>query len=168
MGSWIKRIRGAIGVGLTWSVVWGLFGGIVGLVMGFPEFGLDVAIFFAWRDAAMGFLGGATFATVLRLTEGRRRFDELRLSRFAAWGGLGGGLIGIGYLGAWWLFGGVAVDAAAIPWLTIPTLLGAGSAAGSLALARATEDGRLLDSRTESAEVGLTSDEKRRLLGDPT
>lgn len=166
MRSWLKRIRATIGVGLTWAAVWGMFGWLLGLFMGFPEFGFDVAIFFAWRDAALGFVGGATFASVLRLAEGRRRFDELRLPRFAAWGGLGGFLIGAGYLGAWWLLSGVGVDVASVQWLATPTLLGAGSAAGSLAIARVAEDRQLLKEGEETADIGLSPDEKRKLLGD--
>jgi len=166
MKDWLKRIRGAFGVGLTWAAVWGTFGAVLGTIMGFPEFGFEVAIFFGWRDAAMGFVGGATFASLLRLTEGRHRFDELRIPRFAAWGGLGGFLIGAGYLGAWWLLGGVGPDAAAVQWLATPTLLGAASASGSLALARSADDKQLLDEGAETAGIGLSPDERRSLLGD--
>lgn len=154
----LKRIRGALGVGLTWAAVWGMFGAVLGIVMGFPEFGFDVALFFAWRDAGMGFVGGATFASLLRLAEGRRRFDELRLPRFAAWGGLGGFIIGAGYLGAWWLLSGIGPDAAAVQWLATPTLLGAASASGSLALARAADETQLLEEGAETAGIGLSPD----------
>jgi hypothetical protein len=43
--------------------------------------------------------------------------------------------------------------------------LGAGSAAGSLALARRADDSELLDAGADVAEVGLTKEETRRLLG---
>jgi hypothetical protein len=161
-----EGIRGAFGLGLTWAAVWGAFGALLGLVMGFPEFGIDVAVFFAWRDAAMGFVGGATFASVLRLAEGRRRFDELRLPRFAAWGGLGGFLIGAGYWGGWWILSGIAPDMAAVQWLAVPTLLGAASASGSLVLARVADDRQLLEEGAEAADIGLSPDERRTLLGD--
>lgn len=167
MRSWLERIRGTIGVGLTWAAAWGVFGGILGLVMGFPEYGFDVALFFARQNAALGFVGGAVFASMLRLAEGRRRFDELRLPRFAAWGGVGGFLIGAGYLGAWWLIAGVGVDAAAVQWLATPTLLGATSAAGSLAIARFADDRQLLEDGMETVDVGLSLEEKRKLLDDP-
>ena len=42
---------------------------------------------------------------------------------------------------------------------------GAGSAAGSLALARRTEDRELLETSEEVAEVGLSERETRELLG---
>lgn len=166
MTSLLKRIRGAIGLGLTWAVVWGMFGAVLGTIMGFPEFGFDVALFFAWRDAGLGFVGGTMFASVLRLTEGRRRFDELRLPRFAAWGGLGGMLIGTGYIGAWWLMTGIGPDAATVQWLATPILLGAVSASGSLALARVADDRQLLEEGAKTDTIGLSPEERRTLLGD--
>ena len=45
------------------------------------------------------------------------------------------------------------------------TLLGAGSAAGSLALARSTDDRQLLEVGEDIADVGLTAEEARELLG---
>ncbi len=55
---------------------------------------------------------------------------------------------------------------ATLEWTTDPlTLLGAGSAAGSLALARKADDRELLDAGADVAEVGLTKEEKRELLG---
>lgn len=166
MRSWLKRIRGAIGVGLTWAAVWGLVGGLIGLVMGFAEFGFDVALFFARQNAAIGFVGGATFAAMLRLAEGRHRFDELRIGRFAGWGGLGGFLIGAGYVGIWWILAGAGVGVVDAVWVAEATLLGAGSAAGSLAIARVADDRQLLEEGMETADVGLAPDEKRKLLGD--
>jgi len=40
--------------------------------------------------APLGFVGGAVFSVVLGTTEGRRRFDQMSLPRFAAWGAVGG------------------------------------------------------------------------------
>jgi len=41
---------------------------------------------------------------------------------------------------------------------------GAGSAAGSLALARRADDRELLDAGADVADIGLTEEEKRELL----
>ncbi len=49
--------------------------------------------------------------------------------------------------------------------LGIMGLLGAGSAAGSLALARRADDQELLESGEDVADAGLTEREKRELLG---
>ncbi len=43
-------------------------------------------------------------------------------------------------------------------------LLGAGSAAGSLALARRADDREVLDAGADVADIGLTEEEKRELL----
>jgi hypothetical protein len=44
-------------------------------------------------------------------------------------------------------------------------LAGAGSAAGTLALARKAEERELLDAIADTAEVGLARDEEKELLG---
>ncbi len=45
------------------------------------------------------------------------------------------------------------------------TLLGAGSAAGSLALARRADDRELLEHGADVADIGLTEEETQQLLG---
>ena len=57
MKKWLRRIRGAVGMGLPLPVL-----------------------------AIPGFFGGAFFSTVLGIAGRRHRFDELSLPRFAAWG----------------------------------------------------------------------------------
>lgn len=167
MKSWLKRIRGAIGVGLTWAVAWGLTGGLMWLVMTASEFGIDVALTIGRMYAGVGFLGGVTFSALLRLTEGRRRFDELRIPRFATWGALGGLVIGAGYWGLLSFFTGSFATEGLGQFLMMTTLFGGGSAAGSLAIARLADDRQLLEEGTDAADVGLSREEKRRLLGDP-
>ena len=82
--------------------------------------------------AIPGFLGGAVFSAVLRIAEGRRRFDELSLPRFGAWGAVTGLLLGVlavsaGVASA--IFPGLWLQAAVIIGPT--TLLSAVSAVGS-------------------------------------
>jgi hypothetical protein len=38
----------------------------------------------------LGFIAGVIFSAILALTEGRRRFDQMSLPRFAVWGATGG------------------------------------------------------------------------------
>jgi hypothetical protein len=45
--------------------------------------------------AVPGFVGGACFSVVLGIAGRRRRFEDLSLSRFAAWGALGGLLLSL-------------------------------------------------------------------------
>ena len=88
MKSWLRRIRGAVGMGLTWAAAWFGIGAIVGLATlqsGAAAFGSALAYLAinSLISAASGFLGGAAFSGVLSLAEGRRRFDEMSLGRFA-------------------------------------------------------------------------------------
>jgi hypothetical protein len=47
---------------------------------------------------------------------------------------------------------------------SVTALLGAGSAAGSLALARRADDRELLEHGADDADIGLTEEEKLELL----
>ncbi len=169
MKKWLKRPRGAVGMALTWAAGWTPVGAVIGLVAGVFLWSVPlgaVAAIYARTFAVLGFVGGAIFSNVLRITEGRRRFDELSLPRFAAWGALGGLLLGVLAvisravfvpLDIWFMDAVVAVVAI--------TLMGAGSAAGSLALARRAEDRELLEDGADVADIGLTKEETRELLG---
>jgi len=175
MKKWLKRIRGALGMGLSWAVGWSAIGAVFGLVYFFRVIGvgseLSLGVFMASYIrifATLGFFGGAIFSTVLRLTEGRHRFDELSLPRFAAWGALGGLLLGVialtGALGPVPLVLGRVMGPMDFLVAGVATLLGAGSAAGSLALARRADDRELLEHGADVADIGLTEEEKRELL----
>lgn len=157
MRSWLRRLRGAIGNGVTWAAGWAPVGAITGwvtaVVLGFPV-GVVTANYAA-MFGILGFLGGTIFSTILALAEGRRRFDELSLPRFVAWGTSGGLLLGGLAVTAELLGSGFTTVGAVITGAT--TLLGAGSAAGTLALARAArgrprlERGEKLDRRIPSS-----------------
>ncbi len=92
MKKWLRRILGAVGMGLTWAAGWGLVGVLIGMIVD-PDGSMDemwVAV-----GAYPGFLGGVVFSAVLRIAEGRRRLDELSLPRFGAWGAVTGLLLGV-------------------------------------------------------------------------
>ena len=161
MKRWLRRIRGAVGMGLTWAVAWALAGVLIGLSW---SLGLPMEWFVEVFDAPLlalaipGFFGGAVFSTVLGIAGRRRRFDELSLPRFGAWGAVGGLLLGLPLLVALSPEAGAAI-------IGTLTLLSAVSASGLLALARMAEDRELLDASAEVAEVGLTGGEAQELLG---
>ncbi len=97
---WLRRVRGAVGVGLTWALGWAAFGLLIGVSSAlFPSPIWDR--FFEVFDAPLpamgvpGFVGGAMFSLVLGVAARRRRFDELSLRRVAMWGALGGLLVGL-------------------------------------------------------------------------
>jgi hypothetical protein len=116
--------------------LWAPVGVLIGMIVD-PDGSMDemwVAI-----GAYPGFLGGLLFAVVLGILGRRRRFEDLSLSRFAAWGAAAGLVVGALPL----VLGGPA--AGGPPWLLsgivigTVTVLSAASAAGSLALARGAE-----------------------------
>jgi hypothetical protein len=133
MGKWLRRIRGAVGMGLTWALVWAPVAVLIGLFVD-PDGSMDEM----WPaiGAYPGFLGGVVFSVMLAIAARRRGLDDLSLSRVALWGAGAGLLVGtlpftIGEPASdrpLWLLATVVIG-------TI-TLLSAASAAGSLALAR--------------------------------
>ncbi len=60
--------------------------------------------------------------------------------------------------------GGMPVTLENVTIAGVLALLGAGSAAGSLALARRADDRELLEHGADVADIGLTEEEKRELL----
>lgn len=149
MNQWMRRVRGALGMGVTWALGWAIVGGAI--MEGIVD--RDGRLLDMWPQALAipGFFCGVAFSIVLGVAARRRRFDELSPARFAVWGAIAGATLG-----------GLALAAGALPlvgsvWLRAATLLGpaallsAGSAAGTLALARA--GGRALSSGESTDRV---------------
>jgi len=156
MRKWLRRIRGAIGMGLTWALAWFGAGMILLLIVGFGAADVPFPLGFG----LLGFLAGVTFSAVLGIVEGRRRFDQMSLPRFAAWGGVGGLLLSGIFVPVAGLGGDVLLVLG-----PVFALSGAGCAAGSLVLARVAEDRELLDASADVGEAGLSKDEAQELLG---
>ena len=122
----LQRIRGAIGMGVTWAAACFVVGTVPRWV-----FGVNTDVPIPLVLGVFGFLAGVTFSVVLVLTEGRRSFEEMSLPRFAGWGAAGGLLLS----GLW-------ASAASLGWGDVlavaPTFAFASAvcASGSLALAR--------------------------------
>lgn len=129
----LRRIRGLLGIGLTWGVAWGALGALATMVIGYfrpgnvgPGEGPLVA---ATVLGIAGFVSGVLFGGFVAATGRRKTLLELSLGKMAIWG---------------------AVAASVIPLVTIaddrmvyiPAPLGAFLASGSLALARRAELGR--------------------------
>lgn len=157
MSRWLQKLRGALGLGLTWAFAWFAAGMALLLVVGPDAADVPFPVGFGF----LGFLAGVTFSVVLGLTEGRKRFDEMSIPRFALWGGLGGVAFSV-------VFSLVAGLGLSMPLVLGPVFGGAGAlcAAGTLALARMAEDPKGLESGAELDEVGLSEAEMRELLGD--
>ncbi len=155
MNRWLRRLRGAVGIGMAWAAAWFGAGMVLLLIVG-PD-AADVP--FPLGFGVLGFFGGVLFSGVLGMIEGRRGFDQMSLPRFAMWGGVGGLLLS-GILVSLAGLGGEAL-------LLCPlfALAGAGCAAGTLALARMAEGRDSLDGGAHIAELGLTGDAARELPG---
>ena len=95
MNKWLKRVRGAVGMGLTWAAGWALGGLLIGVASILLP-GLPWDPFFEVFDAPLpamavpGFFAGMFFSTVLGIAGRQRRFSDLSLPAFAAWGAVGG------------------------------------------------------------------------------
>lgn len=152
MKKWLRRIRGAVGMGLTWALVWAPVAVLIGLFVD-PDGSMDEM----WPaiGAYPGFLGGVVFSIVLAIAARRRRLEDLSLPRVAAWGAAAGLLVGVlpFTIGEstterpLWLLATVVIG-------TI-TLLSAASAAGSLALARRAQKRALSAAFADAAGAGI-------------
>lgn len=127
--SWLRRIRGAMGMGFAWALALGVAGGIPRWV-----FGVETDVPIPLLSGAFGFVAGVTFSALLVLAERRRRFDQMSLPRFAGWGALGGLLMSAVWANALSL--GSASVLAIVPTFALAS---AACAAGSLTLARRAE-----------------------------
>ncbi|HEX2208133.1 MAG TPA: hypothetical protein VHG93_10665 [Longimicrobium sp.] len=158
----LRRIRGAIGMGLTWAVVWAPVAVLIGMFVD-PDGSMDEM----WPaiGAYPGFLGGVVFSVVLAIAARRRGLDELSLSRVAAWGAAAGLLVGVlpFTIGEptterpLWLLAGVVIGSI--------TLLSAVSAAGSLALARMAEKRTLPGAGADVAQTSIGIGPHRERIG---
>jgi len=166
MNKWLRRLRGVVGMGVAWGVIWAVGGLLIGVASNLLPFLPWHYFFSVWDALALpGFLGGCLFAGVVAAAAKRDRFDELSLPRVAAWGAVGGLLVSLippamGAVGLVHLREGLSMGAV---WAVVApplVLLSAASAAVSLLLARIAE-GRVEDA-DEDAESLLLSP------GEPT
>jgi hypothetical protein len=92
-----------------------------------------------------GFLGGAVFSIVFGIAARRRSFEELSLARFGALGALAGVAVGAFLM----------TTGAPVLIIAPAALLCAGSASGSLALARRVKEKELLDAVADASDTRL-------------
>lgn len=143
MTTWLRRIRGAIGMGAIWAVAGGVAGTMISL--GFlVRTGSRPDAPFPIMLGALGLIAGVVFSGVLRLVEGRRRFDQMSLSRFAALGAA----VGFALSATFFLVVSRGDPTFLRYFLVVGpvvTVAAAGCAAGSLALARRAQSRELLE-----------------------
>ena len=154
MQKWLRRVRGAIGMGLVWGAAWSGAGIVLAALTGFKADAPFPLIF-----GVLGFVAGVIFSAFLALTEGRRGFDQMSLPRFAGWGAAGGLVLSAVFAKAASLERGdvlVIVPAFALACAVC--------ASGSLAVARLAIGRELPDVRGDTAQAALTEHETRKLL----
>jgi hypothetical protein len=163
MKNWLRRIRGALLMGITWAVLWAPVGLLIGMIVD-PTGAMDEP----WIAVGTfpGFLGGVMFSIVFGIAARRRKLGELSIKRVAGWGIVAGLVIG----SLPFLLGdqGPNVERVwLVPLIVVSsiTVLSAASAAGTLALAQRAERRELLDAKVDVSDIGLTDAEKRELLG---
>jgi hypothetical protein len=155
MRKWLRPIRGAIGMGFAWAAAWSAAGLVPRWVFGFNA---DVP--FPLVFGVLGFMAGVTFSGLIVLADGRRRFDQISLPRFAGWGAMGGILLSALFAKAASLGWGDVL--AIVPMFALASAV---CAASSLALARRALRQERPDIRGHTAEDELTDHKKRTLLG---
>lgn len=144
MGALLRKLRGLIGVGLTWGILWAAIIAVIGMVIVVvdPD-SIDPGEGPLIAGAIVGFQGfvaGVGFGILLSFAEVRKTILDLSLIRVAIWGMLA---------------------SAALPFLTgmpigmmwLVCILGAASASASVAIARKAElrdweQQKLLDSES--------------------
>ena len=152
MPRWLKVIRGMIGTGLTFAAGVGLVSSLVGLVaMLAGELSGRELLEIAGKLSAVASVVGVAFAGVLAISAHGRPFDRLSLRNVTALGA-GGGLLYFLFIASMNGFRSWS-PLNAIGNLVILTLLGSGSAAVTLLVAR-------------RAVAALNSGEESRSLGE--
>ncbi|MGD2120966.1 MAG: hypothetical protein PVJ76_04440 [Gemmatimonadota bacterium] len=166
MKKWLRRIRGAVGMGLTWALAWFGAGMVImlGLLLTTGSTGADVP--YPLGFGMLGFFSGVAFSGVLGVLGGSRRFDQMSLPRFAGWGAAGGFFLSAAFVSVVSFTEGATFLQNLVFLGPLFAAAGAGCAAGSLAIARKAKDPELLDVDSEAAERELAPDETRDLLGD--
>ena len=158
---WLKRIRGAVLMGVTWAIVWAPIGLLIGAIVD-PDGTMDEP--WIMVGALPGFLAGVFFSIVLGIAAGRRRLDELSVRKFAGWGAVAGLLLGA-------LPSIIGDYSDSIPrWLPFVvlgsiTLLTTASAAGSLVLARRAASPQLTEGSVGGASFTSAEREPQELPG---
>jgi hypothetical protein len=150
----LRRVRGAIGMGLTWGAAWSALGFVPRWI-----FGIGSDLPFPLLLGGLGFIAGVTFSGLLVLIDRRRRFDQLSLPRVAAWGAAGGLLLSALFVRGTSLGWGEVVAIS-----TTFAVACAACASGSLAVARRAVWRELPDVRADTAEAKLMDLEKGNLI----
>lgn len=151
MTNLLRRIRGALGMGLIWAIAWGGVGGAVMETIIDPHG--QIADIWPAILGLPAFLGGVIFSLVLGFAERRRRFDELSIPRFGAWGGVAGLVVGAVPVALGAGSDELPMLLRALSIMGPLGFMGGISAAGSLALARMGGERDSIQARAGAGEL---------------
>lgn len=92
----LRKLRGVIGISLTWGIVWAMIFTIIATIIGIvdPDSidpGEEPAMIGA-MGGAFGLVSGGVFGTLLAIAESGRAIRNLSLIRAAMWGTIGSAL----------------------------------------------------------------------------
>jgi len=135
-----RRVRGLLGVGITWGTLWGGIGAGLGFVLGLVnpalwEIGNPVTLW-GLGMAAYGFVSGIGFGVLLSLGEGSKLLRELSLKRVAMWGILGSAAVPLLFF-PFFEAGTTILDI--VGAMGVTAMLGGTFAPGAIAIARRAE-----------------------------
>ena len=138
----LRKLRGLLGIGLTWGTLWAGIGAAIGAMLGIVSpAGSAWTTSILERAVGMGLYGlvsGVGFGALLSVGEGRKTILHLSPGRAAVWGALGSATVPLlfGWLGAF----EVGTSAADVIWAVFVTgLLGGTFARGAVVIARKAE-----------------------------
>ena len=153
-----RRLRGLLGVGLTWAALWSAIGAGIGLVIGVvsPEVWGGTNPIFEWAlgMGLYGLVSGVGFGSLLSLREGRRTIFDISLRRAAIWGVVGAAAVPL-LFGALGTFEVGTTTADVLGAILVTGALGGTFAPAAIAIARraelrAAEEMKLLSLESDS------------------
>jgi hypothetical protein len=97
MNALLRKLRGMLGMGLTWAVGWAIIMFIIGTIISVVDPDSIDAGEEPWRLALMvstvGFISGSVFALLFAGAERQTKLTELSVWRAMWWGAMGGGAL---------------------------------------------------------------------------
>jgi len=142
MGNLLRKIRGLLGMGVTWGTLWAGIGAGVGAVLGVlsPELWAvgNPVLDWALGMGLYGLVSGVGFGKLLSFAEGQKTLRELSLRRVAVWGVLGSAAVPL-LFAAIGMFPASTTVVDVLQAMLLTSVLGGTFAPGAVVMARRAE-----------------------------